>query len=192
MDHNFADCSCWSCYWYIFICLSKIAVAFARALSKTLTKVSRCYLVCWGIMLTLSLAWPILTTGNSIPLTWTPEIRQKITHIHHESGHQSWNDFVADEDWQNSTRVTEYFSAVLLEFSSQVVIVLHDFLSQLSAHLRSEDSQVGQWGGGLYWVDSIGEHVCGWVVFQVFDDSGVVASDEANIGAQTLASSAEK
>ena len=61
-------------------------------------------------------------------------IKSKITHVHHQSRHQSRNDLISYEHWQNSARVSKHFSAVLVELAPQVMIVLQDFLSQLTSH----------------------------------------------------------
>lgn len=48
--------------------------------------------------------------------------------------------------------------------------------------LRTENSEVGEGGGGLDWVDGVGEHIGGGEDLEVFDDVVVVAADEADVG----------
>lgn len=64
--------------------------------------------------------------------------------VHHQPCHQSANEFIANEQWQNGTRVPENFPSVLLQLPPQVVVVFHDLGSQLFPHLRPQNSQVGQ------------------------------------------------
>ena len=55
-----------------FISRSKMAFDFTKLFSNIYTNASKWSLVWVGIKFTLSLACPSLTTGNYMPLTWTP------------------------------------------------------------------------------------------------------------------------
>lgn len=166
--------------------------AFASAFSNTRTNVSKCSLVCCGIMLTLSLAWPIFTTGYSIPFTCTPKLSQKYTHVHHQSWNQSRHNLVSYVHWQNRTRVSKHFSVVLVQLVSQVMVVLNDFLSQLTSHFRFQNSQVCQRSRSLNRVNCVCEHVSCRVVLQVFNHAWIIASHKSNVGTQTFAASTQQ
>lgn len=56
-------------------------------------------------------------------------------HIHHQPGHQATNDLIADEHWEDGALVAEHFDAPLVEFPSQVVVVLEHFDPELAAGL---------------------------------------------------------
>ncbi len=156
-------------------------VAFAKAFSNTLTNVSKCYLVCCGIKLTLSLAWPIFTTGNSIPFTCTPNLHLKITHVHHKSWNQTADDLISNIQGNNCAWITENLSSVLLKFSSQVVIVFHNLRSQLSSHLWSENSQVSQRCCCLNWIYCVCKHVSSGEIFEIFNDFRIFTTHKPNV-----------
>lgn len=112
--------------------------------------------------------------------------------IHHQPGDQSADDLVADEQRQDGAGVAKNFVAPRLQLLSQVVVVLHHLLPELAAVLGPQDAELGQGGRGLHWVDGVGEHVGRRVVLQILDDLRVVASDEADVGAEALATRSDQ
>lgn len=74
------------------------------------------------------------------------------------------------------------------KFVSKISVVFNDFDSELAAKLGPENSEIGERGGSLNWIDSVSKHVGGRVVLEILDNNGISAAYETDVGAEALAS----
>lgn len=79
-----------------------------------------------------------------------------------------------------------------MELGAQVVAVAQQFFPQDLALLRGYDSQSGEGGVSLDWVDCVGEHVGGGEVLHVLRHIERLSADETVVDACSLAASADQ
>jgi hypothetical protein len=109
--------------------------------------------------------------------------------VHHYAGDEPKNYLVTDDDSHDCTGNSHDLVSFSLETTTHVVVVLSDLFESVGAFLVAEDVELGEGGGCLDRVDA-GRVVIGvgHLSYQL-DQFLVLAADEANIRAETLAAS---
>jgi len=108
------------------------------------------------------------------------------TIVHHKTRYQTANDFISNVDNHNWARLAEDLIAESVEFSFGVIVIIKHFWSNLITVFTLENAELCQSSVALNRINSICEHVCCAVQFEVFNDMFILTSDESKVCGKTL------